>query len=188
MLQALVRDWWTIALRGVAAIVFGVLAILWPSLTLQVLVWLFGAFALVDGAFALVWSVDTHEYNDGWWATALGGLAGIGVGLLTFFWPGVSALVLLYFIASWAIVTGVLKIVAAISLRHVIDGEWAMILGGILSIAFGLLLAAFPGPGALGVVWAIGAYAIALGIVLLVLAFRLRSLGKPAGTDYASAS
>jgi len=162
----------------VAAIVFGVLALVWPSLTVQVLVSLFGAFALVDGAFTLFMGIDSREFNDRWWAMALGGVSGIVIGLLTFFYPSVTAMVLLYFIAAWAMVTGVFEIVAAIELRRVIDGEWAMTLGGLLSIIFGVLLAAFPGAGALGLVWAIGIYAISFGVVLLVLAFRLRGMER----------
>ncbi len=178
MLGMITRNWWTVGLRGVAAIVFGVAALIWPGLTLQVLVWLFGAFALVDGAFTLFMGIDSHEHNQRWWAMALGGLSGIVLGVLTFLWPAVTGLVLLYFIGAWAIVTGVLEIVAAIELRRLISGEWAMILGGILSIAFGVLLAVFPGAGAVGLVWAIGIYAIVFGILLLGLAFRLRGINE----------
>ncbi len=186
MLGMITRNWWTVALRGLAAIIFGALALVWPSLTLQVLVWLFGAFALVDGAFALFMGIDSREVNDRWCATALGGLSGIVFGLLTFFYPALSGLVLLYFIAAWAIVTGVFEIVAAIELRRLISNEWAMILAGILSIAFGALLAVYPGAGAIGLVWAIGVYAIAFGILLLVLAFRLRGIGEELKKAHAS--
>lgn len=178
MLGMITRNWWTVGLRGVAAILFGVAALVWPGLTLQVLVLLFGAFAMVDGAFTLFWAIDSREHNKRWWAMALGGLSGIVLGVLTFLWPAVTGLVLLYFIAAWAIVTGVLEIVAAIELRRLITGEWAMVLGGILSIAFGVMMAVFPGAGAVGLVWAIGIYAIAFGILLLVLAFRLRSINE----------
>ena len=179
MLGILARNWWVFALRGVAAIIFGILAIIWPLLTLQVLVLLFGAYALVDGVFTVIAGIASHERNQRWWMMLLEGIAGIIVGILTFFWPGTTALVLLYFIAAWAIVTGVLEIVAAIQMRRIIENEWMMILAGIASILFGLLLFIFPGAGALSLVWLIGAYSIVFGILLIILALRLR--GMPHG-------
>lgn len=179
MLAILARNWWVFALRGVAAIIFGILAIIWPLLTLQVLVLLFGAYALVDGVFTVIAGIASHERNQRWWMMLLEGIAGIIVGILTFFWPGTTALVLLYFIAAWAIVTGVLEIVAAIQMRRIIENEWMMILAGIASILFGLLLFIFPGAGALSLVWLIGAYSIVFGILLIILALRLR--GMPHG-------
>lgn len=176
MVGMLARNWWVVALRGVAAVIFGVLALVWPGVTLQVLVLLFGAYAVVDGIFAAVTAVATREHHEHWWVMLLEGLAGIIVGLLTFFWPGVTALVLLYFIAAWALVTGALEIVAAIELRRFISGEWMLILGGMASIVFGVFIAAFPAAGALSVILLIGVYAIVFGILLLVLAFRLRGL------------
>jgi uncharacterized membrane protein HdeD (DUF308 family) len=106
----------------------------------------------------------------------LEGVAGIVLGLLTFFWPNITALVLLYFIAAWALITGIFEIVAAIQFRRIISGEWTMILGGLLSVVFGILLFVFPGAGAVSMVWLIGIYAIAFGILEIIFAFRLRSL------------
>jgi uncharacterized membrane protein HdeD (DUF308 family) len=181
MLAMLARNWWVFALRGLLAIIFGVLAFIWPGLTLLTLVLLFGVYALVDGVFAVVSGIASYGRNERWWAVLLGGVAGIVIGLLTFFWPGTTALALLYFIAAWALVTGILQIVAAIQLRRVITNEWMMILNGIASIIFSVLLFIFPGAGALSLLWLIGAYAIVFGILLIILAFRLRGSQREAG-------
>jgi uncharacterized membrane protein HdeD (DUF308 family) len=177
MLEKISRNWWMYALRGLAAIIFGVVALIWPGLALQALVLVFGAYALLDGIFAILAGIAARGTFDRWWAVLLEGLAGVVIGLLTFFWPGITALVLLYFIAAWAIITGIFEIVAAIQFRRVITGEWMYILGGLLSIIFGILMFFFPGVGALGVVWLIGIYAIIFGITLIIFAVRLRSLG-----------
>jgi uncharacterized membrane protein HdeD (DUF308 family) len=181
MLATLSRYWWVLALRGVVAIIFGVLAVIWPALTLFTLVLLFGAYAFVDGIFAVVAGITSRERDQRWWATVLEGVAGIIFGVLTFVWPGMTALVLLYFIAAWAFVTGILEIVAAVQLRKVITNEWMLILGGIVSIIFGVLLALFPGAGALGLTWMIGIYAIIFGILFIILAFRLRGMASTTG-------
>ncbi len=174
MAEQLHRNWWLVALRGVLAIVFGVLAFIWPGITLMVLVLLFGAYALVDGIFAVIAALTNHAgANRGW--VLLEGVAGIIAGILTFVWPGITAIVLLFVIGAWAIVTGVLEIIAAIQLRREISNEWLLILGGILSVLFGLYIVIFPRLGALSVVWLIAAYAIIFGIVFLVLGLRLRS-------------
>jgi uncharacterized membrane protein HdeD (DUF308 family) len=174
----LVRNWWVLALRGVFAIIFGVLALIWPGLTLFVLIAMFGAYALVDGIFAVIAGIASYGRNERWWAVLLEGVAGIILGLLTFFYPGITALVLVYFIAAWALLTGIFEIVAAIRLRKEIEGEWVLALSGIISIIFGVFLVVAPGAGALGLTWLIGAYAIGFGILLIVLAFRLRKLPR----------
>jgi uncharacterized membrane protein HdeD (DUF308 family) len=178
MLQIFARNWWALALRGVVAVIFGILALVWPRLTLLALVILFGAFMLVDGVFTLAGAFAWRKWNQRWWAVVLAGVAGIIVGVLTFVWPGMTGLVLLCLIAAWAIITGILEIVAAIELRRVIEGEWLMVLSGILSVVLGVLLAAFPGAGALGLAWLIGIYAFVYGLLLIALAFRLRGLHK----------
>ena len=176
MLRTLGRNWWALALRGVAAILFGILAFAWPGITLFVLVLFFGAYMLVDGIFAIVAAVRVAGEEDRWWLLLIQGILGVLAGLVAFFWPGLTALALLYFIAAWAIVTGIMEIVAAIRLRQEIEGEWALGLSGLLSVIFGILLVVLPAPaGLLSLVWLVGAYAVATGVLLLILAFRVRS-------------
>ena len=173
------RTWWMLAVRGVAAVIFGLLALIWPQITLLALVLVFGAYALVDGAFSLVAAARGRELaggSRGW--LILEGLLGIAAGIVAIVWPDITALALLWVIAAWAVVTGVLEIVAAIRLRRVLDNEWLLIVAGALSVVFGLILIIWPGSGAIGLVWLIGIYAIAFGIVLLGLALRLRGLGR----------
>jgi uncharacterized membrane protein HdeD (DUF308 family) len=160
-------------IRGLLGIVIGVLAFAWPGLTIIALVGIFALYAFIDGAANLVMGLAGRRGK--WWAVALEGLVGIAAGVVTFFWPGITALALIFFIASWAIVTGLLEIVAAIRLRHEISGEWLLMLSGLLSIAFGVLTFASPGAGAVGIAWILGFYAIASGIVLVSLGVRLRS-------------
>ena len=179
MLETLARNWWAVALRGAAALLFGLLALIWPGVTVLVLVALFGAYALVDGAFALgiaIFGRRDGGGSRGW--LIVEGIAGILAGILTFAWPGVTALVLLWLIAAWALVTGVLEIVAAVRLRREIQGEWVLALSGVLSVLFGILLIVWPGAGALAVVFLIAIYAIVFGVVLLALALRLRRLHR----------
>ena len=179
VLPVLSRNWWMLALRGLAAIVFGVLAFVWPDITLFALVLLFGAYMLVDGIFAIVAGVRSAGREARWWLLLIEGVLGVLAGLVAAFWPGLTALALLYFIAAWAIVSGILEIVGAIRLRQEIEGEWALGLSGALSVLFGILLVVIPAPaGLLSLVWLIGAYALAFGVLLLVLAFRVRSASE----------
>ncbi len=172
----LFRNWWIVAVRGVLAIVFGALALIWPDTTKLVLVLLFGTFALVDGFSATAAGIALAPHFKRWWALLLKGLTGVMIAVLTFSWPNITGLVLLYFIAAWAVITGIFEIVAAIEFRNMVSREWTMILGGILSVLLGVLLFAFPSAGAMSIVWLIGMYAIAFGIMELLIAFRLRSL------------
>jgi uncharacterized membrane protein HdeD (DUF308 family) len=185
MVYVLARNWWALVLRGVFAVLFGIAAFAWPGLTLGALVLLYGAYALVDGAFAVAAALTGTPRGVPWWALLLEGLAGIAIGVMTFAWPGITALVLLYLIAAWAVVTGVFEIVAAVRLRKEVRGEWILALSGVLSILFGIILVANPGAGALAVVWIIGAYAVAFGALMIALGFRLRSLAvrEPGGTS-----
>jgi uncharacterized membrane protein HdeD (DUF308 family) len=165
---------WPLFFRGLAAVLFGVLTFIVPGLSLLALIYLFGAYALVDGVLNIV--AATRRRGEGtWWALLLEGIAGIVAGVLAFFLPAVTAIALVFLIAGWALVTGGLEIAAAIRLRKVIDGEWRLALRGVLSVALGVLLALFPGPGALALVVWIGAFAIAFGVVLMVLSLRIRS-------------
>jgi uncharacterized membrane protein HdeD (DUF308 family) len=177
-LTQLSRDWWHFAVRGVLAILFGIMALAWPQSTKIALVLLFGAFALADGIFTIATGIESRKYFKQWWALLLEGLTGIVIAALAFVWPDVTALVLLYFIAAWAIFTGIFEIMAAIELRNVIVGESVMMLYGLLSIVLGVLLFAFPEAGAVSIAWAIGLYAIFAGITEIVFAFRLRGLGR----------
>jgi uncharacterized membrane protein HdeD (DUF308 family) len=170
------RAWWLLVLRGLVAIAFGVLAWVKPGITLTSLVLLFGAYSMADGILCFWTAITGPKEHDYWWLVLLQGLIGIGIGLITFFAPGVTALGLMFYIAIWAIATGVLEIVAAIRLRQEIGDGW-LLLAGIASVLIGVLLAAQPGAGALAVLWLIGSYAILFGVLLLVLAFKLRRFG-----------
>jgi uncharacterized membrane protein HdeD (DUF308 family) len=183
--ERLGRYWWAIALRGVVAIIFGILAFAWPGLTISVLVLIWGAFALVDGILTGIAGFQAQGGTR--WALLFEGLVGIAAGVLTFVWPGLTALVLLYIIAAWALVTGVLEIIAAIRLRQVIDNEWMMVLSGVASVLFGIALVVNPTVGALAVAWLIGAYAIVIGVLMLVLAFRLRGMNDQQSSQAAAA-
>ncbi len=174
MLHALAQAWWLVLLRGIVAILFGVLAFVWPALTLFTLVLLYGAYALVDGVIALVAAFTGRARPIPTWWLIVVGLCGIGAGIVTFLWPGITALVLVLFMAGWAIVHGIFEIIGAIQLRKEIDDEWWLILAGALSIIFGVLVFAAPGAGALALVWLIGTYAILFGILLIGLSLRLR--------------
>jgi uncharacterized membrane protein HdeD (DUF308 family) len=176
LLKSIGRSWWLVLLRGIASIVFGVLAYIWPGLTLVVLVAFWGAYALVDGVFALVAGIRMRDSGGGkpMWAMILVGILGIAAGIVTFLWPGVIALALLTFIAAWAIVMGVFQVIAAIRLRKEIENEWWLGLSGVLAVVFGVLLLANPGAGALALIWVIAAFELVFGILLVMLAFRLK--------------
>jgi uncharacterized membrane protein HdeD (DUF308 family) len=176
--DTLARNWWLVLLRGVAGIIFGLATFLVPDISLAALVLVFGAYAFADGVLAIISAIRWRGETDRWWVILLEGLAGVAVGVITLFWPGITALTLLYMIAAWALLTGALEIAAAIRLRKVIAGEWLLVLSGIASIALAVLLALFPGAGLLAVVLWIGAYALVFGALLTVFAFRLRSWGR----------
>ena len=172
--QALGDYWLLFLLRGVAAIVFGVLSLVWPEVSLATLVMLFGAFVLVDGLFALVAGfLGKTVAISRWWLLVVG-LLGILAGVVTFVWPGMTTLILLYFIAGWAVSTGVFQIVGAVRVRREIDNEWLMILNGALSVLFGVAQFLMPGAGALALIWMIGAWAILYGILMIGFALRVR--------------
>jgi uncharacterized membrane protein HdeD (DUF308 family) len=166
-------------------VLFGLAALIWPNITLQVLVLLFGAYALVDGVLAAIAALANQAGPYRGW-TLLAGVAGIILGVLTFIYPDITQTALLYLIAAWAIVTGFFEILGAIELRKVIEGEIWLVLSGLASIVFGVIVALQPAAGALAIVWLIGIYAIAYGIALLVLGFRLRDLDKQLSSQMAS--
>jgi uncharacterized membrane protein HdeD (DUF308 family) len=174
MLHALAKSWWLVLLRGIAAIVFGVLAFVWPGLTLLTLILFYGAYALIDGAIALIAAFTGGAKPVPTWWLVVVGIAGIAAGLVTFLWPGITALVLIMFIGGWAVVHGIFEIIGAIKLRKEIDNEWLLILAGAMSVIFGIVVLVAPGAGALGLIWAIGAYSVVFGILLVGLSLRLR--------------
>ena len=181
LLRELAENWWLLLLRGIAAIAFGILAFGWPGLTLLALTLMWGIYAIADGVLALWAAIASKggEIAPRWWL-AIVGIAGVIAGLLTFVWPGMTALILLIFIASWAIVIGVFQIWGAIRLRKEIEGEWLLGLSGVLWVAFGVIMFAQPGAGALAVVWLIGWFAILAGCVYIALAFQLKKHKRPA--------
>lgn len=174
LLHGLAKNWWLLLLRGIAAIVFGILAFAWPGITLLSLVILYGAYALVDGVLAIAAAIGGGGGTTPRWWLIVVGLLGIAAGLLTFFWPQITALVLLMFIGAWALIHGVFEIIGAIRLRKEIDNEWMLILSGALSVVFGAAMLIMPGAGALALIWVIGAYAIIFGILFIGFAFRLK--------------
>jgi uncharacterized membrane protein HdeD (DUF308 family) len=176
MIETLKRHWWVPVIRGIAAIVFGVIAFTHPVMAIATLVLLFGAWVLIDGIFRIVAAIR-HRGSDPDWAWQLViGIIGIIVGLLTFHAPQVTALALVIYIAAWALMIGASEIVMAVKLRHEIKGEWLLILMGLASIVFAVLLLWNPVAGAAAVIWLIAWYAVVLGILAIFFGFRLRSL------------
>lgn len=169
------RNWWLMLLRGIVAIGFGVLIFAKPQISLQVLVYLFGIYVLLEGILGVAVAIQAHNEIGSWGLLLLWGLLGIAVGILAFVKPDITALALLFYIALWAIATGLLEIAAAIRLREVIKDEWLLILAGLASVAFGVVLIARPEAGALAVLWLIGAYAIVFGLLVVIFAFKIRS-------------
>jgi uncharacterized membrane protein HdeD (DUF308 family) len=176
MLRTLAQNWWAIVLRGVCAVLFGVGAFVWPGLTLAVLVLFYGAYAFVEGILAVAWALIGRHAGPFPWGVLLAGLAGVGVGVVTFVSPALTALALLYLIAFWAIVRGIFEIVAAIHLRRELEKEWLLAVSGLLSILLGVILVVAPGAGALAVLWWIGAFAILFGVLTIALGFRLKAV------------
>ena len=175
MVRALSQNWWLVVLRGVLGILFGIAAFAWPGITLLTLILFFGVYAIVDGVVAIVTGFSRTRETPRWWMFLLEGLLNIAAGIVALLMPGLATLVLIYILASWAVITGILEIVAAVRLRHEITNEWFLALGGILSVGVGILLFLQPAAGSLAVVWIIASYAILFGIVLVILGIRLRS-------------
>jgi uncharacterized membrane protein HdeD (DUF308 family) len=171
-------NWKTIALQGLIAVLFGIVTLVWPGLTIGALVLLFGAYAIVDGVFALAAAVtNAPEARDHRAMLAIQGVISVAAGVIAFAWPGITALALLFVIAAWALLTGIVRIALAVRLRRVIENEWLLGLSGALSIAFAAVLVVTPGTGALVITWLIGWFALLFGVTLLALAWRLRKLG-----------
>ncbi len=171
MLEAMTRNWGAVAFRGLIAVLFGLIAIFWPGPTVGVLVILLGAFALVEGVANIVAGVRGRT---GW--AVFEGIISVIAGIVFVVWPAITALVLLYLVAAWAIITGIVRIVAAIQLRRVLRNEWLLVGSGLASVIFGVIAAVFPGAGILALIWLLGAWLIVLGVFLIALALQLRQL------------
>lgn len=176
MLTVIVKNWWLHVLRGILAILFGIVAIIWPGITLHVLVLLFGIYLILEGILALSAAFVRRKQSTYWWLLLIEGFMSLGVGFFALVWPSLTAVVLLVFIAVWAILTGIVEIMAAVQLRKVIRGEWTLGLAGFISILIGIFLIAKPLAGVVAVVWIIGLYAILFGVLLTFLGFKVRKI------------
>lgn len=170
----LARNWWVVEVRGVLAILFGLITFFWPDLSFLLLILTFGAYAMADGVFAMLTGVTSSKYSPRWWVFLLEGVVSFAAGLIAILRPDLAAAVLIAILAAWAIVTGALEIAAAIRLRREITNEWMLALGGFVSIALGVLLFLQPAAGGLVLTLLIGAYALVFGILLIGLGIRLR--------------
>jgi len=173
MLELLTGRWWWLLVRGIVAILFGLAAFFLPGVTLLSLVFLFGVFAIVDGITFLVFG---RRAGMKWYWSALAGIVSIAAGIAVIAWPGISSIALLWVIAFWAILNGIFQILTAIEIRKEVEGEWVLYLAGALAVAFGVILLFRPGAGALAVLWLIGTFAILLGILMIILSFKLKGL------------
>jgi uncharacterized membrane protein HdeD (DUF308 family) len=178
MLSSLAQNWWVFLVRGICAIAFGVMAFAWPGLTVLTLVMLYAAHAILDGATALGLAFSGHVPGRAWWPMVLVGIVGILAGIATFAWPGITAAILLAFVAMWAILRGIFEIAAAIHLRKEIEGELLLGLAGAASIAFGVMLFAWPAAGLVTIAWIIGANALVFGVMSIALSLRLRKIAS----------
>jgi uncharacterized membrane protein HdeD (DUF308 family) len=183
MRLALATNWWSLIIRGLVAILLGIVTFAIPNITLTALVLLFGAYALVDGVVCITGAVRAIEKHERWGSLLFGGLTGVAAAVVTVFWPAMTAVALVFVIGAWAVVTGIFQIVAAVRLPKYIAGEWLLVLGGIASVLFGVLITIAPLAGALVIALWVGAYTLVFGVLLIALAFRLRSWEKaaPAG-------
>jgi len=177
MLETLKSNWWLIVASGVLALVFGAGAFIWPDATLAALVIFYGAYALVEGILAVFAAIKAPQGSDGRGTLAVLGIISAAAGVLTFMYPDITAVALVYIIGAWAILRGIVQIYAAIQLRKEVSNEWLLLLAGVVSAAFGVLLFINPSAGATSLVWIIGFYAVMYGITMLVLAYKLRRLG-----------
>jgi uncharacterized membrane protein HdeD (DUF308 family) len=185
-IEGLAKNWWAVLLRGIAGLIFGLITFFEPGISLAVLVLAFGAYAFAGGVLMVVSAVRRRGSTDRWWLLVMEGIVGILAGIATLVLPGVTALALLYLIAAWALVTGVLEVGAAIRLRKVIAHEWLLALSGAASVLLGVVLVMAPGAGAVALVIWIGAYAFVAGALLVGLGLRLRSLNFPGHPPHAT--
>ena len=173
MAAILIGNWWALALRGVAAILFALIAFFWPGITATALIFVFGFYAVLDGIFALVAGLREAHRHGRSGALLLEGILNLIIGIVVFAWPGAALVALIYLIAIWAIVTGLMLTVAGIALIRLAD-EWLLVLCGLLSILLGIVLFVQPGAGVVALSWWLGIYALLFGIAVLSVAFRIR--------------
>ncbi len=173
--QIVLRNWWMLAVRGVLAIIFGLVALLFPGIAILAFIYVFAAYAIIDGIVAIAVSLSERGTFSRWTWVLVEGILGVLAGIVAIAYPGLTALVLLYIVAAWAVLTGILEIVAAFTFRGQIALEWALNLAGLFSILFGLLLFIHPGAGILTILWLVGVYAIVFGVLFIIRAFQLRS-------------
>ena len=173
MAAILIGNWWALALRGVVAILFALIAFFWPEITARALILLFGAYALVDGIFALVAGLRLARHHGRSTALLVEGILNIVIAIIVFVWPGPALLALIYLIGIWAIVTGIVLVAAGMALVR-LAGELLLVVSGILSILLGIVLLVHPVVGVVALSWWLGAYALLFGIILLSVAFRIR--------------
>lgn len=179
MSHVIIRNWWSLVIRGLIAILFGAMTLIWPGITLDVLAIFFGAYALIDGVLSLIGAVRASSAHERWGALVLEGVAGLFAGVITLFWPAMTIFALIVIIGAWAIVTGIFELVAAWRLRKHVSGEWMLALVGAASTVFGIMLLIAPLTGALVLAIWIGAYALIFGVMMVALGFRLRSHALP---------
>ena len=178
---ALARNWWVVGLRGMAGIVVGIIALMLPGAAMLTLAWLLGAYLLIDGVFAIISAVRAAEHHERWGLLLLEGIAGVAVGVIVWFFPARAIFAVVLILAGWALLTGALMLISSFRL-HGTHGKLWLALGGIVSLIWGLLLAISPLTGAVVLTWWFGAYALAFGVMLLILAFRLRGRHQHAMT------
>ena len=176
MATILIGNWWVLALRGVAAIVFAILAFLWPGMTATVLVLLFAAYVLVDGIFAIMAAIRAARHHARSGPLLLEGILDLIIAAVAFFWPMTALVALIYLIAIWAVITGIALIAAGIAFIR-LNGEWLLVLSGLVSLLLGIILFVQPAAGVVALSWWLGIYALLFGIALLSAAFRLRHYG-----------
>ena len=165
-------------LRGLIALLFGLAALVWPGLTLEILIKLFGAFIIINGLCAIRTAINNKTENNGWWVLLAGGIIGICIGILTFVWPGITEFIILFFIALWALSTGVSEIIASFRLRNMIADDWVLTFVGFLSVMLALIILLSPAIGMIATVWLVGTYAVIYGLFMFYLALRIRYLAK----------
>jgi uncharacterized membrane protein HdeD (DUF308 family) len=182
---SLAKNWWLLLLRGLLAVAFGILLFTQPTISVAILITFFGAYALVDGVFSAFSAISQRKQKEHWILMLVGGLCGIAIGLITFYSPGITAMVLLFYIAIWAIITGVTQIIMAVKLRDEIQGEFWLGLAGLVSVAFGIYLIYNPSSGLQSVLWILAVYAVLFGFLMIALSLRVKGLHKHLTTSAA---